>query len=1030
MKKPVLLTGFLAVLLICFGAAYMSLPWLVGLGAKHVLAEHGYHDAKLNVQSVGFARAIVENIDLGSNSNVRAKSLTVDYALERIFGGTIDGLSIDTPELPIGFDFSGIELGPLAVFGGDGSGESSLKIRGPIKVNNGRVQIASPLGEVKAVIDGDILLTDDLGSQAHIEFALQHPKARINGRMRAILDASNQLQLNLDIQDAASDAEIQFAEMAGAINIKGQFPAALTGGGSLSLKDVIMRGVDIGDVDLVGGIDGRSAEAEFLLGGADTGLSLQLRAKTNDILDPQSEMRLSGEMATDGLRGPFELPGNLDLVGAVAFDIKGPIEDLKLLPGRLQSGAVRTSNTVSGWVDVSQLGVNLVDHEIDMTVNGKASLLIDQRGWRLQPFAGINFDVGLEAGRAYKRVEMTLDAIDDVPFLVGGPNRTDPLRIGAIFDGLYNNWFPFSGDAGGIVWPSTTDGVVFEDFSVRLDPWQMRVGKLDFTSDSVKVRLSGTASNPSLSAGMDASLSGEVLPGYRINGGRISVDSQIGYGGSGIKLFPQGCIAAQATSIEMNDATLRPGPIALCPDENGAPLIHAVMGADGLKRIDVAGLLKTLEFELKGVGEHALSGTSPSLTGTGSFDLTRGTWWVKMLPRGGDILIEGPDVAIAGLDGTLSLEGREKLLGTKLDLAAGKIVDRRRPLRFTPAKVRGVAGLAAGSMNFKGHLGFEDGPEASVEMRHRFQNSRGRFEFKLPRWAILANKAQPDDLVPLLRGYITDVSGAINADAEINWSGARMTSNGSIGFTDLDFGTSPAAFKGVNGTIVFDDLISLKSKGEQRLAIGLTDPGLPLRNGEIVFDLPGDNSAKVLTAKWPLAGGSISLRDVNIPFDSVLSSFVATIKSLDAQEIARSIDVEDLQAEGKLEGSVPVRITDTGPIIDNARIWTVTPGVLRFRSQAAVRSLKQSGEMAELLAKALANFQYTNIDISLDGPLSGDISASAKINGANPDLYEGKKIELNVNLHGALRDLMQSASVFKDLPETIRDQVQGPSGKP
>ena len=258
---------------------------------------------------------------------------------------------------------------------GEGKG---LQVRGPIKINEGLLRIASPMGEVVAAIDGDLLLTDGLGSQAHIVFALQHPKARISGRLRGILDASDQLQLTLDIQDAASEAEIQFAEMAGAININGHFPAALNGGGSLSLKDVIIEGVNFGHVDLVGDIKGRAAEAEFLLGGAGTGLSLQVRAETDDLIDPTSLLRLMGEMATDGLKGPFKLPGNIDLVGAVAFDIKGAREDLQVLTGRMQSGAVWATGDVSGWIDVSQLGINLPEQEVDATINGKASLLIDQ----------------------------------------------------------------------------------------------------------------------------------------------------------------------------------------------------------------------------------------------------------------------------------------------------------------------------------------------------------------------------------------------------------------------------------------------------------------------------------------------------------------------------------------------------------------------------------------------------------------------------------------------------------------------------
>ncbi len=1032
MKKSVLLTGFLAVLLISFGAAYMSLPWLVGFGAKRVLADNGFDDAQLEVKSVGFARAVINNIELGSNSNVRAKSITVDYALERVFGGTVDGLTIDALEIPIGLDVNGADFGPLSAFlSGESEGEGNgLKVLGPVNINDGLLRVASPMGEVVAAIDGDVLLTDGLGSQAHIEFALQHPKARISGRLSGILDASEQLQLTLDIQDAASEAEIEFAEMAGAINITGQFPAALSGGGTLSLKDVIINGVNVGHVDLAGDIKGRKAEAEFLLGGAGTGLSLQLRAETEDLIDPESPLRLSGEMATDGLRGPFTLPGQIDLVGAIGFDIKGSRKDLQSLPGRIQSGAIRTTDAVSGRVDVTQLGINLPERETDATINGKASLLIDQRGWRIQPLAGINFDAGMIAGGSYHRIETTLETIDGAPFLVGGPNRTDPLRIGMAFDGVFSDWFPFTGNAGGIVWPSTTEGVVFEDFAIRLDPWQMRLHKLGISAEAVTLRLSGTALNPSLLVAADASLSGELLPGFKVSGGSVSLESQIGYGKDGIRAYQQGCSNIRVAQLTIHEAILRPGPIALCPDEKGAPFVHVVMGPDGLKRIDFASLLRAIEFDLKGVGEHPLSGLLPSLAGTGSLDTTRGTWWTKLLPKGGNIRIEGPDVAIVDIEGALIFEGRERLLGAKLDLTRGKIVDHRRPLRFTSVAVRGVAEHRSDSIDLKGILEFDDGPKAQIAARHRYRNNRGHFAFKLPQWAIFPGKTQPQDLMPFLRGHVADVSGAITADARVNWSGARMTSTGSIDFKNIDFGTTPAAFSGVNGTVVFDDILIMKSKGEQTLQIGLVDAGLPLRTGTVRFNLPGDRSLKILTATWPLAGGTISFRDVNIPFDAIPTSFVATIKSLDAKEIARSIDIEDLEAEGRLEGSVPIRINDTGPVIDNARIWTVTPGVLRFRSEAAVRSLKQSGDMAELLAKALANFQYSDIDVSLDGPLSGDITATAKIKGSNPDLYDGKKIELNVNLHGALRDLMQSGSVFKDLPGTILDRVQGPSGKP
>ena len=128
MKKSVLMTGFLAVLLIGFGTAHMSLPWLVGIGAKHALADKGFHGATLDVKSVGFARAVINNIDLGSNSNIRAKSVTIDYALERVFGGTIDGLVVDALEIPIGLNISGVDLGPLSIFMNDKGKGKGLQV--------------------------------------------------------------------------------------------------------------------------------------------------------------------------------------------------------------------------------------------------------------------------------------------------------------------------------------------------------------------------------------------------------------------------------------------------------------------------------------------------------------------------------------------------------------------------------------------------------------------------------------------------------------------------------------------------------------------------------------------------------------------------------------------------------------------------------------------------------------------------------------------------------------------------------------
>ncbi|MEX0695887.1 MAG: YdbH domain-containing protein, partial [Rhodospirillales bacterium] len=836
----------------------------------------------------------------------------------------------------------------------------------------------------------------------------------------------------------SSAAALAFSEMSGAINIKGQIrdqlPTALNGGGSLSFQKVRIDGLDLGNVELVANVNGRAAKAEFLLGGAGTGLSLQLRAETEDVLDPDARVHLRGESATDGLRGPFALPVEMEMVGALSFDVTGTRRDLQALPAQISSGAVRAASGISGSLEISHVGVQIPANGLNAAFDGAMALSIDDRGWRVKPVAGLNVELGRVMGSGEQRLALTLDGMADVPFLAGGPGPADPYRLGMLFDGKLNDWFPFAGEIGGSVWPATTDGILLEDMAVRLDPWQMKLGGLSVVTDKVSARLSGPLQSLDMDVAADARFSGKLTPALAVSGGHVSITSQIGYTADGIKIFPEGCTEIRASRIDYEKSSLRPGPISLCPLAGGAPLIHAVMengdGSGGLKRIDLAAALKSVEVAMQGVGAYPLSGHLPAFQGTASYDAQRGTWWAKLLSSGGDLRIEGPDIAVADVDGTFALEGRDTLLGARVDLKAARLIDHRRPLRFSPAHIDGQARYQPSNAHFTGHAGFADGPMSAIDARYRFHDGRGGIQVSLPTWTIDENGVQPQDLLPFLKGSITHVSGRLGGEASVNWAQSRVSSSGKISLGALAFGTTPAEVAGLNGEIVLDDLINPKTRGTQTITLALLDAGIPLRDGTIALTMPGDGSVRIDKAVWPLAGGTLDVIDLSISREGLPDVIIANIRDMDAGALARSVDIKGLEAEGTLAGSIPVRISADGPVIDDARIWSEKGGVLRFRSQGALQSLKQSGEMAELLAKALSDFRFSNLQMSLDGPLSGEITAKAKVDGANPALYDGKRIELNVSLQGALRDLLQSASVLDDLPETIRDRVKGPSGKP
>jgi len=1031
MNRSVLLSIFLALVACVIGAAYLSLPWIAGWAARGYLADNGFPDARLRVDSVGLTQATVSGIDLGAASGFRVRRVIIDYSPGRLAQGTIDGISVEQPAFPLSVGAGGVDLGALERFltSGDPAVAPAFRLLGPLKVSAGLLSVETPLGAVDAAVEGSVLMTDGIGTEINAQFALQHPKARVSGRMRAILDAADRLQLTLDIQNANSEARVAFAELKGAVNVTGKLAGALDGGGSLTLQNVSIDGVDLGNVDLAAQVKGKAATAEFLLGGSGTGISMQIRAESDDVFDPAAVLRLYGEAATDGLKGPLALPVALDVVGALDFDISGSRRDLQALPGKVASGAVRADDGIAGSIDLTHLGL-AAQNGVNATLDGRLDLAVDARGWRLRPVKGLHFDLGLPAGERDRRLDLTLDNIPNIAFLAGGPTAADPLRVGTAFGGTFNGWFPFSGDAGGSIWPATTDGVVFEDLALRFAPWQMRLGDLEVVAEQVGVRVSGPVSALDLEVAADARFAGALGDGIAVNGGHVSLAGNVGYAPDGFRIYPETCTELRASRVDIDGAILRPGPVSICPRGDKAPVLHAAMDDNGLKRIDLAAIVNSTEIALTGAGPYPLSGTLPRFDGTASFDAGRGTWWAKLSTKGGHLRAEGPDVALSDVRGTVNLEGRERLLGARIDLTAVNIMDQRRPLRFSPLTLTGKGQVQPSAISFVGTAGFADGPKADIDARYRPQDRRGALQLNMPEWRIAPDGMQPQTLLPILKGQITDVAGAVAAEARIGWTGTRTTSTATLTLDDLAFGTAPAEIAGLNGSIVFADLIGLRTDGPQTLVVGLLDAGLPLRNGGVTFDLPGTDTLHIARAHWPVAGGTLDIVDLNVPFDGAPGVIIANLKDLDAGDLARSADIEGLEADGRLAGSIPVRITADGPVIDDARIWSEKNGVLRFRSQVALESLKQSGEMADLLARALADFRYSDLQVSLDGPLSGDITAKAKINGANPALYDGKRIELNVTLQGALRDLLQSASVIQDLPGNIRDRVQGPSGKP
>src|SRR5690606_25639737 len=111
--------------------------------------------------------------------------------------------------------------------------------------------------------------------------------------------------------------------------------------------------------------------------------------------------------------------------------------------------------------------------------------------------------------------------------------------------------------------------------------------------------------------------------------------------------------------------------------------------------------------------------------------------------------------------------------------------------------------------------------------------------------------------------------------------------------------------------------------------------------------------------------------------------------------------------------------------IDKARLESDGGGTIRYVSGEAEAALRSGGKGTELLFAALRDFRYQSLVMEMDGSTTGDLDAVLHISGANPDLYDGYPVELNVNVGGPLmRLLQQGLDTYHPLEHVRREQRQ------
>jgi hypothetical protein len=191
----------------------------------------------------------------------------------------------------------------------------------------------------------------------------------------------------------------------------------------------------------------------------------------------------------------------------------------------------------------------------------------------------------------------------------------------------------------------------------------------------------------------------------------------------------------------------------------------------------------------------------------------------------------------------------------------------------------------------------------------------------------------------------------------------------------------------VRGDIYFDNLFALTTPPGQRVTVGLVNPGVAVTDGIVQFQLQQDSAVSIERAEFAFAGGVLGIAPTTIKLGAPETRFELTLRDVDAADLITSLNIPDLAATGRVEGSFPLLLTRRTALIQNG-VLRALPGGGEISYQGDAGASFTGA--ARIAFDALRSFHYNELLLRLDGDLNGEVVSAIEFSGEN----RGRPVDL------------------------------------
>ena len=332
------------------------------------------------------------------------------------------------------------------------------------------------------------------------------------------------------------------------------------------------------------------------------------------------------------------------------------------------------------------------------------------------------------------------------------------------------------------------------------------------------------------------------------------------------------------------------------------------------------------------------------------------------------------------------------------------------------------------TLAFNTPLRLREGPAASaitLDGTYDFASSVARIHGTLPELMFMEEGSALSSWFSNWPYHFDVLTGAVAGELDVTLQSGVVTGTASGKLINLGGFYEDFFFRGVNGALqaVIDTTGALPvTVPPLTLTAAGFDVGLPMENLEMEFSLDREGVLHIDHFLTRVLDGTVSAADLTFDFNRERNELLVQFAGLQMARMLDLVEYEGVEALGAVSGEIPLTLTPNGVEVAAGMLRADAPGgVIRYLG-AATGTTGNAG--LDLMNEALSNYQFESLTSGIEYTPDGELLLDMKLQGGNPDMQNGQRINLNLNLSDNIPALLESLQAARAIEDFLAEQYE------